>query len=294
MYNIGIIYLFLLFVYLAHRICKFDRVKPLMCFPFLQLLVLCYPNFTEFHLWSSNYIEESRWYISSSPKEVVCCLQEGIGFWEAPEEKSKAKQNRMDVNLSKNLSLFRVLLSLAQVLILSYWVLWFYICCFLYLAGLQHSSKMSCEKTLCTEPCSVPCDVKCPEPRATACNEPCVITCPDSRVIIFPPPVVVTFPGPILTTYPQETIVGSTESAELAGSLESAVGIASAQKGAECIEPCIDRCAPQLATKCEPQCVPQCAAQCAPPCAPQCVPECSYTYSTHWKHPCQRGFCKKI
>ncbi|NWS63728.1 KRFJ protein, partial [Chunga burmeisteri] len=85
--------------------------------------------------------------------------------------------------------------------------------------------------TLCTEPCSVPCNVKGPEPLATACNEPCVIACPDSRVIIFPPPVVVTLPGPILTTYPQETIVGSTESAELAGSLESAVGIASAQKG---------------------------------------------------------------
>uniref|UniRef100_A0A8C4V0F9 Keratin n=1 Tax=Falco tinnunculus TaxID=100819 RepID=A0A8C4V0F9_FALTI len=71
---------------------------------------------------------------------------------------------------------------------------------------------MSCAKTLCTEPCSVPCDAKCPEPRAAACNEPCVIACPDSRVIIFPPPVVVTLPGPILTTYPQETIVGSTES----------------------------------------------------------------------------------
>uniref|UniRef100_A0A493TQY1 Keratin n=1 Tax=Anas platyrhynchos platyrhynchos TaxID=8840 RepID=A0A493TQY1_ANAPP len=75
---------------------------------------------------------------------------------------------------------------------------------------------MSCEKTLCTEPCAAPCNVKCPEPRAAACNEPCVVACPDSRVIIYPPPVVVTFPGPILTTYPQETVVGSTESAELA------------------------------------------------------------------------------
>ncbi|NXN26696.1 KRF1 protein, partial [Nycticryphes semicollaris] len=104
---------------------------------------------------------------------------------------------------------------------------------------------MSCEKTVCAQPCSVPCDTKCPEPRAAACNEPCVIACPDSRVIIFPPPVVVTFPGPILTTYPQETIVGSTESAELAGALESGVGIASGQKGAECVQPCVDRCAPQ-------------------------------------------------
>ncbi|NWZ01458.1 KRFA protein, partial [Loxia curvirostra] len=81
---------------------------------------------------------------------------------------------------------------------------------------------MSCEKTVCAEPC--------PDPRAAACNEPCVVACPDSRVIIFPPPVVVTFPGPILTTYPQETVVGSTESAELAGVLEAGVPIGTGQK----------------------------------------------------------------
>ncbi|NXI08373.1 KRFB protein, partial [Irena cyanogastra] len=80
---------------------------------------------------------------------------------------------------------------------------------------------MSCEKTACAEPCSL----SGPDPRATACNEPCVVACPDSRVIIFPPPVVVTFPGPILTTYPQESVVGSTQSAELAGALESGVPI---------------------------------------------------------------------
>ncbi|NXX85811.1 KRFB protein, partial [Urocolius indicus] len=84
--------------------------------------------------------------------------------------------------------------------------------------------------TLCTEPCSVACDTKGPQPCATASNEPAVITCPDSRVIIFPPPVVVTLPGAILTTYPQETIVGSTDSAELASVLESGVAISSGQK----------------------------------------------------------------
>ncbi|NXJ15927.1 KRFB protein, partial [Odontophorus gujanensis] len=88
---------------------------------------------------------------------------------------------------------------------------------------------MSCEKTLCTDPCAAAGNVKRPEPCAAACSEPCVIACPDSRVIIFPPPVVVTIPGPILTTYPQETIVGSTESAELAAALESGVAIGSAQ-----------------------------------------------------------------
>uniref|UniRef100_A0A8C9FPA8 Keratin n=1 Tax=Pavo cristatus TaxID=9049 RepID=A0A8C9FPA8_PAVCR len=99
---------------------------------------------------------------------------------------------------------------------------------------------MSCEKTLCTEPCAAVGNVKRPEPCAAACSEPCVVACPDSRVIIFPPPVVVTIPGPILTTYPQETIVGSTESAELASALESGVAIGSAQKGAECALPCAD------------------------------------------------------
>ncbi|NXR12786.1 KRFJ protein, partial [Semnornis frantzii] len=109
--------------------------------------------------------------------------------------------------------------------------------------------------TLCPEPCSVPCDTKCPEPRATACSEPCVIACPDSRVIIFPPPVVVTLPGPILTTYPQETIVGSTESAELAGALQSGVAIGGGQKGLESLEPCL---APKVLTKCDTKCIPQC------------------------------------
>ncbi|NWU10718.1 KRFA protein, partial [Cephalopterus ornatus] len=101
----------------------------------------------------------------------------------------------------------------------------------------------------CVEPCPGPCDLKCPDPRAAACNEPCVIACPDSRVIIFPPPVVVTFPGPILTTYPQDTVVGSTESAELAGALESGVAIGGSQKGLECLESC---CVPKFGTKCEP------------------------------------------
>ncbi|NWI51831.1 KRFA protein, partial [Calyptomena viridis] len=110
--------------------------------------------------------------------------------------------------------------------------------------------------TVCAEPCPGPCDLKCPNPRAAACTEPCVIACPDSRVIIFPPPVVVTFPGAILTTYPQETVVGSTESAELAGALESGVAIGSSQKGLECLESC---CAPKFLTKCEPVCAPQCA-----------------------------------
>ncbi|NXV47945.1 KRFJ protein, partial [Uria aalge] len=76
--------------------------------------------------------------------------------------------------------------------------------------------------------CLPACEVTCTQPYAYSSSLepcPCVIACPDSRVIIFPPPVVVTFPGPILTTYPQETIVGSTESAELAGALESGVGI---------------------------------------------------------------------
>ncbi|NXH39682.1 KRFB protein, partial [Dicaeum eximium] len=97
---------------------------------------------------------------------------------------------------------------------------------------------MSCEQTACAEP------------RAAACNEPCVVACPDSRVIIFPPPVVVTFPGPILTTYPQETVVGSTESAELAGVLEAGVPIGTGQKGLDCLESCV----PQFATKCAPPC----------------------------------------
>ncbi|NXL96555.1 KRFA protein, partial [Tyrannus savana] len=61
-----------------------------------------------------------------------------------------------------------------------------------------------------------PCEAKCPQPLATSSNEPCVVTCGDSRVIIYPPPVVVTFPGPILTTYPQQTVVGSSEAAEVA------------------------------------------------------------------------------
>ncbi|NXS08504.1 KRFB protein, partial [Neodrepanis coruscans] len=109
---------------------------------------------------------------------------------------------------------------------------------------------MSCEKNVCAEPCGQ----KCPEPRAAACNEPCVVACPDSRVIIFPPPVVVTFPGPILTTYPQETVVGSTESAELAAALESGVAVGSSQKGLECLESC---CGGKFLGKCEAVCAPQ-------------------------------------
>ncbi|NXU13257.1 KRFA protein, partial [Pardalotus punctatus] len=90
--------------------------------------------------------------------------------------------------------------------------------------------------------CAAPCAPPCPDPRAAACTEPCVLACPDSRVIIFPPPVVVTFPGPILTTFPQETVVGSSESAELAGALEGGVAIGSGQKGLECLDSC---CVPQ-------------------------------------------------
>uniref|UniRef100_A0A8U7NTL4 Keratin n=1 Tax=Corvus moneduloides TaxID=1196302 RepID=A0A8U7NTL4_CORMO len=64
---------------------------------------------------------------------------------------------------------------------------------------------MSCEKTVCAEPCSL----SGPEPRAAACTEPCVVACPDSRAVIYPPPVVLTFPGPVLSSCPQESGVGS-------------------------------------------------------------------------------------
>uniref|UniRef100_A0A8B9RU97 Keratin n=1 Tax=Accipiter nisus TaxID=211598 RepID=A0A8B9RU97_9AVES len=69
---------------------------------------------------------------------------------------------------------------------------------------------MSCEKTLCTEPCSVPpCEVTYPQPLANVCNKLCVTSCDDSRAVTYSPPIVLTFLGLILSSCPQESIMGS-------------------------------------------------------------------------------------
>uniref|UniRef100_A0A8V1A9J3 Keratin n=2 Tax=Gallus gallus TaxID=9031 RepID=A0A8V1A9J3_CHICK len=112
--------------------------------------------------------------------------------------------------------------------------------------------------------CTNPCEAKCPQPLASSSNEPCVVTCGDSRVIIYPPPVVVTFPGPILTTYPQQTVVGSSESAEVAQAEPPAAAALPAEA------PPVEKLTPQIITRPEPR----------------CAPKYSYTYSSQWTHPC--------
>ncbi|XP_025906259.1 feather beta keratin-like [Nothoprocta perdicaria] len=116
---------------------------------------------------------------------------------------------------------------------------------------------------------AVSCEAKCPQPLAASSNEPCVVACPDSRVIIFPPPVVVTFPGPILTTCPQQTVVGSSESPEVALT-EPLAAAPLATEVAGQLEAAAEKLAPQVLSRPEPR----------------YVPKYSYTYSSQWTHPC--------
>ncbi|KFV00929.1 PREDICTED: feather keratin Cos2-3-like [Pterocles gutturalis] len=65
----------------------------------------------------------------------------------------------------------------------------------------------------CYDRCYRPCG---PTPLANSCNEPCVRQYQDS--------VVVTLPGPILRSFPQNTVVGSSTSAEV-GRILSCEGV---------------------------------------------------------------------
>ncbi|NWV28308.1 KRF1 protein, partial [Origma solitaria] len=73
--------------------------------------------------------------------------------------------------------------------------------------------------TLC-QPCQ-PCS---PCPLANSCNEPCVRQCQSSTIVIEPPAVLVTLPGPILNLFPQNTLVGSSTSADI-GSIFRSQGV---------------------------------------------------------------------
>ncbi|NWU72958.1 KRF4 protein, partial [Pterocles burchelli] len=73
----------------------------------------------------------------------------------------------------------------------------------------------------CYDRCYRPCG---PTPLANSCNEPCVRQCQDSNVVIEPSPVVVILPGPILRSFPQNTVVGSSTSAEV-GRILSCEGV---------------------------------------------------------------------
>ncbi|NXW12191.1 KRF4 protein, partial [Fregetta grallaria] len=75
----------------------------------------------------------------------------------------------------------------------------------------------------CYDQC-LPCRPCSPTPLANSCNEPCVQQCQSSTVVIESPAVVVTLPGPILSSFPQNTVVGSSTSANV-GSILSCDGV---------------------------------------------------------------------